>query len=204
MYTAKDFDILPWNPLKDKKDLESKWKFKVYQEFSLPLDRRLNRDLFYNIMCLVYHRNSQLVIDIDNVSIRYQKALELLNVAPLADGKYERHIQDLIEYKSAPAIKMIYRFCSVIGDLKYKTFISLSTAYDKKLSELSEVNDVEEMGKFNKAIDEIIVNIEKYRKEIFAKDEQIADESNDEILSYARMPGYAEMVAFDKIKIEKE
>ena len=120
------------------KDIESKWKFKAYKEFNEKLDKNLNKDLFYNIMCLVYHRDSQLVIDIDNVSMRYEKALELLNIKPDKSNKYEKGIQDLLEYKNLPALKMIYRFCSVIGDLRFKTFepmLSEVTYIHRQLSE---------------------------------------------------------------------
>lgn len=204
MYTVKDFDNLPWNPLKEKKDIESKWKFKSYAEFNIPMDKKFNKDLFYNLMCLVYHRESQLVTDIDNVSIRYQKALELLNIAPKEDGKFEKNIQDILDYKNVLALKMIYRFCSVIGDFKYKTYIALSIAYDKELMSLIDGSDVEKFDKVNKAINDTIVNLEKLKKEIFSKDDRVADQSNEEILSYARTPGYPELVAHGKIKIEKK
>ena len=204
MYTVRDFDNLPWNPLKDKKDIESKWKFKAYKEFNEKLDKNLNKDLFYNIMCLVYHRDSQLVIDIDNVSMRYEKALELLNIKPDKNNKYEKGIQDLLEYKNLAALKMIYRFCSVIGDLRFKTFIALSINYDKKLLELMSNNDIEDLTKFNKALNDTLANIEKLQKEVFSKDETVANEAESEILLYARMPGFPELIASGKRKIDKE
>ena len=205
MYTVRDFDTLPWNPLKEKKDIESKWKFRTYSEFNATLDKKLDRDLFYNIICLVYHRDSQLVIDIDNVSIRYQKAFELLNIkVDKKTGKYDPEIQKLIEYKNLVALKMIYRFCSVIGDLRYKTLIALSINYDKKLLELMSNNDIEDLAKFNKALSDTLLNIEKLKKEVFSKDERVADESNDEILSYSRMPGYPELLASKRKTIDKE
>lgn len=203
MYTVRDFNILPWNPLKEKKDVESKWKFKAYKEFNESLGR-LDKDTFYNIMALVYHIDSQLVIDIENVSIRYQKALELLNIKSDKNGKYAKPIQDLLEYKNLSALKMIYRFCSVIGDLKYKTYIALSISYDKNLLDLMSMSDIEDINKFNKATSDILSNIEKLKKEIFSRDDKVADESNEEILSYARMPGFPELIASGRKTIEKE
>jgi hypothetical protein len=207
MYADKDFDNLPWNPIRVKKDVDQQWRpLTAYKEFQYPLGN-LDRDLFLNYMCLVYHKDSVLVADFENAKDRKYKALELLDV-PHSNGKYSEHIERLINNNHESADLMIIRFCSLLNNQRYSLFVTLGMTYDKLMKQIYEtsqqedlVNAVKDTGTLNKHANDILRSLDDLKKELFAKDKHISDKADEEFLSYARVPGYPEMLAHGKIEI---
>lgn len=208
MYKPIDFDNLPWNPLRTKKKVADYYKaFSEYKEFQQEL-KGVEKDLFFNFMGLVYHKDSLLVKDYENITDRQYKALELLEV-PVKDGSYAKPIEDIIKHKNVTADKMIVRFCSLMNNQRYTMFVTIGMNYDKLMFKINaEVsgNDIESgienLAKFTKQADETLKMLDKLKKEIFVGDVEVANKADEELLNYARVPGYPELYASGKFQIK--
>ena len=206
MYSPKDFDNLPWNPLKIKKNVEEQWRpFQAYKEFQQSL-RGMDKDLFLNMMCLSYHKDSLLVQDYDNINDRIHKSLSLLGVEH-KNGEYKKDILEVIEHRNRAADMMIIRFCSLQNNQRYTLLVTLSISYDKLMKQIYDetidggMEKAEMLGKMNKTANELLKSIDQLKKEVFVNDKEIASAADEEMLSYARIPGYPELVAHAKIQI---
>lgn len=207
MYNVKDFDNLPWNPLKEKKGIENLWKpFLAYKEFGYPL-RGLDKDFFFNYMCLVYHFKSVLVQDFESPKDRKYKALDLLEI-PSKDGKYSQAIEKMLNHENTSADLMIIRFCSLQNNQRYTLYITLGISYDKLMKKMYEQIDgkdlfssAKEINALNSSANNLLESIDKLKKELFYNDMEVANQSDEEILSYARVPGYPEMFAHGKLEL---
>lgn len=206
MYSPKDFDNLPWNPLKVSKKVDEQWKpFAAYKEFQLPLNG-MDRDMFLNYMCLVYHKDSVLVQDFDNITDRKHKALDLLG-ADHKDGFYSKAVEDVLNHKNRNADYMVIRFCSLQNNQRYTLLTTLSISYDRLMKDIydkassGDMDGAKDINIMNKTANDILASIDKLKKEVFVNDKEVASSADEEMLSYARIPGYPELIAHGKISV---
>lgn len=208
MYKPVDFDNLPWNPLRTKKKVADYYKaFGAYKEFQQDV-KGIDKDLLFNLIGLVYHKECLLVKDYENITDRQYKALELLDV-PVKNGEYPKVIEDIIKHKNVVADKMIIRFCSLMNDQRYTMFVTIGMNYDKLMFKINQEvsgNDIEtgieNLAKFTKQADETLKMLDKLKKEIFVGDVEVASKADEELLNYARVPGYPELYASGKFEIK--
>lgn len=213
-YKKDDFDNLFWNPLRNPKKVREQWsKFDLYKEFETKNFEMLevDEDLLFNYILLTFHKECVIVKDYDNLLDRKHKVLDILGVKTNKDGLYPAGMELIIIGGSPTANKMIHRFCTLQNNQKYSTLCALGNNYDRILYRLVNEADEEDMAKAielsaksTKDLRALMDEIEKYKKEIFLGDKIVADNSDDDFLSYARVAGFPELIGAGKIKINRD
>jgi hypothetical protein len=207
MYNKEDFENLFWNPHGNPKDVRKLWNtLNLYKEFqeSLPV----KEDLFFNYMEMVYHKQSVMVKDFENIKDRKVKAMEILLSKNSKD--FNNDVISIIDGKNSSANRMAIRFCTLQQSQEYSLLMVSSISYDRmlfKMQQDSESQDVVEAvavtEKTQKQLHDMLKRISEMKRQIFMSDKNLESEADDDFLSHARVEGFTELVVRKKIKITK-
>lgn len=210
MYKKEDFDNLFWNPYGNPKDVRKLWNtLNLYKEFNGKLFN-IDEDLFFNYMALVYHKESVLVKDYDNVFDRKVKAFEFLSNIPYS--KFTNEMNNIINGGNYVANRMCIRFCTLQKSQEYSLLSVSVISYDKLLFEMErEASDtdniakaIENAEKTQANLMKILDRINSLKKIVFMSDKILETEVDEDLLKYSRIEGITEMVVKGKIKIPKK
>jgi hypothetical protein len=208
MYKKEDFDNLYWNPFGNPKGVRKLWNtLNLYNEFNQNLVI-IDEDLFFNYMELVYHKDSIMVKDYDNVNDRKIKAFEFLLEESFS--KFPSGVKRIINGDSSTANKMCIRFCTMQKSQEYALLATSYIAYDKLLFEMERnlrEDDISEAiimtEKTQGSLEKMLNRINELKKTIFMSDKIIESEVDDDLLKYARVEGITELIVKGKINIPK-
>ncbi len=208
MYKKEDFDNLYWNPFGNPKGVRKLWNtLNLYSEFNQNLVI-IEEDLFFNYMELVYHKDSIMVKDYDNINDRKIKAFEFLLEESFS--KFSSGVKRIINGDSFMANKMCIRFCTMQKSQEYALLATSYIAYDKLLFEMErnlregDISDAIIMTeKTQGSLEKMLNRINELKKVVLMSDKIIESEVDDDLLKYARVEGITELVVKGKVKMPK-
>lgn len=208
MYKKEDFDNLYWNPFGNPKGVRKLWNtLNLYSEFNQNLVI-IEEDLFFNYMELVYHKDSIMVKDYDNINDRKIKAFEFLLEESFS--KFSSGVKRIINGDNSTANKMCIRFCTMQKSQEYALLATSYIAYDKLLFEMErnlregDISDAIIMTeKTQGSLEKMLNRINELKKVVLMSDKIIESEVDDDLLKYARVEGITELVVKGKVKMPK-
>lgn len=208
MYKKEDFDNLYWNPFGNPKGVRKLWNtLNLYSEFNENLEI-IEEDLFFNYMELVYHKDSIMVKDYDNINDRKIKAFEFLLEESFS--KFSSGVKRIINGDNSTANKMCIRFCTMQKSQEYALLATSYIAYDKLLFEMErnliegDISDAIIMTeKTQGSLEKMLNRINELKKVVLMSDKIIESEVDDDLLKYARVEGITELVVKGKVKMPK-
>lgn len=207
-YNEHDFTLTPWNPFLEKEGIRSKWNpLSEYKEFQVSVPD-IDEDLFLNYMLCVYHKASPFVRDYESARERKMRTLDFFGVEK-HDGNYKSGIQDILDGKNRIANSYIHRFCTLQNDQLFSMLQINMMAYDKlmhkMIGDIDKEDDTEKVAiiteKTSAELEKLLKRIQEQKKQFYQKDIEIIDTQDQEFLSYARVPGYPELIAHGHVSI---
>lgn len=141
----------------------------------IPDYQHITIDKLVRYIVYTYHKYSPLVKNISNVNDRKKHAMVLAGVELEPGNIFPDEVLGIMMRKDRFALSLILRFLKFENDRPYATLAVIDDAYYTMLKELGRIEEVKDIPRMTKELDEMKARIDSMARDVFAGESDLAN-----------------------------